>query len=108
MRKLHPNNFLYAESKPIPCQCREYKQRVSPEDFREIKLTRSVPRCYERNFLTENSLMAQKTPATVPEPRIVDDRKGHSFQLDESGWVPKYTCKEVSVSFLHLILQFTY
>lgn len=41
--------------------------------------------------------MAQKTPATVPKPRIVDDRKGHYFQLEGSGWIPKYTSKEVCV-----------
>lgn len=52
--------------------------------------------------------MAQKTPATVPKPRIVDDRKGHYFQLEESGWVPKYTSKEVCVQILRLILYFTY
>lgn len=100
MCKLHTTiffSFFYTESKRIPCQCREHKQRASPEDFKEIRLASSVPKCSERNFLTENSLMAQKTPATVPKPRIVDDRKGHYFQLEESGWVPKYTPKEVCV-----------
>lgn len=108
LHQLLLNHFLYAESKPIPCQCREFKQRASTDDFGEIKLTRSLPRCSERNFLMENSLLAQKIPAKTPEPRIVDDRKGHSFQLDQSGWVPKYTYKEVGGSFLHLILLFIY
>lgn len=56
----------------------------------------------------ENYLLVQKTPAAVPEPRIADDRKGHTFELDESGWIPKYTCKEVCAPFLHIILQVIY
>lgn len=53
-----------------------------------------------RNHVVQNSLINFKKPAAFPEPKVIDDRKGHSFKLEESGLVPKYTNKQVKRTYL--------
>lgn len=64
--------------------------------YAKTKEIPAVEKNIQINYVAENSLEMLKRPATAPEPRMMDDRKGHTFALEESGWVPKYINKEVN------------
>ncbi|CAL1296968.1 unnamed protein product, partial [Larinioides sclopetarius] len=48
----------------------------------------------KRNFLEENILEVLKRPTTIPTPKLVDSRRGDTFVLDGSGWLPKFSRKQ--------------
>ncbi|GFW32393.1 hypothetical protein TNCV_675521 [Trichonephila clavipes] len=82
-------------NKCVACQSRKNKSEgSSPVSRYQDSLLPSTEDC-RRNFVEENVLQVVKRPNTTPIKRIRDNRKGDPFVLEESGWVPKYSQKEV-------------
>lgn len=85
--------------KPVACLCRTEGQHYI-RDAINVKGNSSVLlKESEKNFIRENRLSAINRPATAPERKMVDDKNGNSFALEESGWVPKFIYKQVIKQF---------
>lgn len=81
-------------NKSVTCLCRNRntKECSLPRIPKPSPIVTDHPK---KNFVQENIKTANKRPSTTPSPRRIDSKKGNAFELEESGWVPKYTHKEV-------------
>ncbi|XP_054717365.1 enkurin-like [Uloborus diversus] len=84
----------YKDTKQARCECKE-QQRTKTKSQTTMDQEGMILRdTSKRNFIRENALNVIRRPASTPNPRLVDDRKGNSIDLEHSGLVPKYLQKE--------------
>ncbi|GIY80444.1 enkurin [Caerostris darwini] len=77
------------ETTPFACLDKNHKKPPVP------KRDETPPIFHEnKNFVAMNKLNALRKPPRKPARKLVDTRKGDSFFLEFSGWVPKFSMKK--------------
>ncbi|KAG8199064.1 hypothetical protein JTE90_021076 [Oedothorax gibbosus] len=100
--KKHSREDKTDHNKPVTCLCRNR----NPKEYSKIpKASSALADPPKKNYILENIQNSTNRPCTAPTPKKIDSRKGHAFELEESGWVPKYTNKEGLVKNLKQLLK---